>query len=240
MRWAGQSGRCSADDGPPRRFAPRYAVATKPPTRGTESADTPLGGRRLFFRAAGGPIFLHTSDARLCRSRWTNCRMPVLVVLQALSGHASGGRTGPDSRSENPHRSDVLGLCADERTEQLEVLDCILNNCVSVQVTYCLPVVIVFDVLLFFLPVLLDVQDITFALRFKNIVFQHVCSLGMWRNHLKSESVRFIFCIASPSDSNADLSYDHSWSAILWCSVCLSLSFVTFFVKKYFFSAYQL
>ena len=27
---------------------------------------------------------------------------------------------------------------------------------------------------------------------------------------------------------------------ILWCSVCLSLSFVTFFVKKYFFSAYQL
>jgi len=30
------------------------------------------------------------------------------------------------------------------------------------------------------------------------------------------------------------------WLDILWCSVCLSLSFVTFFVKKYFFSAYQL
>jgi len=28
--------------------------------------------------------------------------------------------------------------------------------------------------------------------------------------------------------------------SILWCSVCLSLTFVTFFVKKYFFSAYQL
>jgi len=27
---------------------------------------------------------------------------------------------------------------------------------------------------------------------------------------------------------------------ILWCSVCLCLTFVTFFVKKYFFSAYQL
>jgi len=27
---------------------------------------------------------------------------------------------------------------------------------------------------------------------------------------------------------------------ILWCSVCLSLTFVTFFVKKYFFGAYQL
>ena len=30
------------------------------------------------------------------------------------------------------------------------------------------------------------------------------------------------------------------WLDILWCSVCLSLTFVTFFVKKYFFSAYQL
>jgi len=30
------------------------------------------------------------------------------------------------------------------------------------------------------------------------------------------------------------------WLDILWCSVCLSLSFVTFFVKKYFFSTYQL
>jgi len=30
------------------------------------------------------------------------------------------------------------------------------------------------------------------------------------------------------------------WLDILWCSVCLCLTFVTFFVKKYFFSAYQL
>jgi len=30
------------------------------------------------------------------------------------------------------------------------------------------------------------------------------------------------------------------WLDILWCSACLSLTFVTFFVKKYFFSAYQL
>jgi len=30
------------------------------------------------------------------------------------------------------------------------------------------------------------------------------------------------------------------WLDILWCSVCLFLTFVPFFVKKYFFSAYQL
>jgi len=30
------------------------------------------------------------------------------------------------------------------------------------------------------------------------------------------------------------------WLDILWCSVCLCLTFVTFFVKKYLFSAYQL
>ena len=40
-------------------------VATMPPTRGTESADTPLGGgRRLIFQAVGGPIIFRVSDAR--------------------------------------------------------------------------------------------------------------------------------------------------------------------------------
>ena len=58
--------------------------------------------------------------------------MLVLVVLQALSGHASCGGTGPHSRSENSYPADVLGLCAHERTEQLEVLDCILNNCILI------------------------------------------------------------------------------------------------------------
>jgi len=32
---------------------------------------------------------------------------------------------------------------------------------------------------------------------------------------------------------------DGEWLDILWCSVCLCLTFVTFFVKKCFFSAYQ-
>jgi len=36
------------------------------------------------------------------------------------------------------------------------------------------------------------------------------CLLGMCRSQLKSESVGFGFCILNPSDSNSDLSHDHS------------------------------
>jgi len=52
----------------------------------------------------------------------------VLVGLQTLSGSVTGGRSESDSWSENSHRADVLGLCAHKRTEQLEVLDCILRT----------------------------------------------------------------------------------------------------------------
>jgi len=57
-----------------------------------------------------------------------------------------------------------------------------------------------------------------------------------WWNKLDRETV----CV-----SRTDFK-DYGWrmslslaTSALWCSVCLSLTFVTFFVKKYFFSAYQ-
>jgi len=52
----------------------------------------------------------------------------MVVALQTLSGSITGRRIGSDSRSENPNRADVLGLRAHKRTEQLEVLDCILED----------------------------------------------------------------------------------------------------------------
>ena len=66
-------------------------------------------------------------DVRSCAAPLAICRTLRLVALQALSGSVAGGRSGLDQRSKNSHRTDVLGLCAHKRNEQLEVLDCILN-----------------------------------------------------------------------------------------------------------------
>jgi len=122
----------------------RWSAATAVRTtlrRGEQAADARNRVHRhsarrpaLLFWAAGGPAITRLSDAGPCRGGLLNYRVFVLVVLQVLSGPTSCGGTGEDSWSENPHRADVHGLCADARTEQLEVLDCILNVCISIYI----------------------------------------------------------------------------------------------------------
>jgi len=54
----------------------------------------------------------------------------------------------------------------------------------------------------------------------KTTLYQVQLLLRMWRNQLKSTSIRFEFCISNAADSDEHLPRDHSlfhWMAIYWC-----------------------